>query len=990
MRKLFTAGIACLLLCFSAGSVQAQFANTNNILRKLFQPLLPPPSGAAPFLWDMAVHSTDDKYYTPVSYDSSNTDNWFALYFEMYHAAYDTNMSNLMKPKDVLDQAFAYEQAGNFVPIGLFDFEYNTFVDNAFDSTEFLKYFRWGGPDNDSIIDWVPQRDVDPHKWNPDNNSYLWQIFACAPLVRESYFADVDFLYTPQFSFYNSAYDRDILGYPSQTLQIDFGDGTGWHDITGSSYGFTAHYSAAGTYMIQMQLLDDGNNVIRHSESIFKVLTNHHKVIANGSLPSVEGITTGVYLGCGHDHIVKPLVYLKGIDPFESRHIPEIYDEMLARENLIMLKNYDYDIIIVEWASSTIDMRVNAASVINLLETIQAGLDADTNTNQIVLIGESMGGLIGRYALTMMETPDYINGTGVFGQPHPRSHNTRLFISLDAPQQGAFIPIEAQEGAAIAHITIPAGIGNVMFGAYDLIWKNNLHYSTVIQSEAAKQMLIYHINGLDIHGQFSALSEFTDFYNELKSLNPATGGYPAHCKKIALTNGLMDSSRQIGIGNRILLPGDKYMDMTLSMGYRILRSKHVGGLQLALTLKALPDGSGNIATGTMTLTGFSVTGCLKKLIFGSGGCWTTQTVTINEDVNDVKPYDVMPGGFYPSFIGAALDTNKVRNARHDWWVFSYDYKTSPGSVSYKSNLGFLSPGCFSFTLSADIENFEFIPRMSAIDYQAPSGMAMDHDLLHDPISTTMSRTPFDVVIGEYKAYYYPLVDTDWGQQFQHLNLRNDIVSGTRGGFLNREIGDEDLYLDNMNMNRLGKYEAKDNILVGMAENPYYKYPSPRPNVTPLTGMFAKQGGFVDDAGGDVEFKAGTEVRLQSGFEARAGSKLWVHIAPEHSCDLTWDQLYKKSPTAIEEDKKDTTMLKDGILVYPNPSSGSFNVKLNTIEHKFCKATLVNSTGQLVNSWNIAAGTDQFRIDQLPANGMYILIVQYKDKIYKEKLILNKN
>lgn len=50
---------------------------------------------------------------------------------------------------------------------------------------------------------------------------------------------------------------------------------------------------------------------------------------------------------------------------------------------------------------------------------------------QNVVIGMSMGGLVARYALRHMETTN-------------RIHDTKLYISHDAPHQGANLPLSLQ------------------------------------------------------------------------------------------------------------------------------------------------------------------------------------------------------------------------------------------------------------------------------------------------------------------------------------------------------------------------------------------------------------------------------------------------------------------------------------------------------------------------------------------------------------------
>ena len=58
-----------------------------------------------------------------------------------------------------------------------------------------------------------------------------------------------------------------------------------------------------------------------------------------------------------------------------------------------------------------------------------------------VVIGPSMGGLITRYALAYME--QQLANTGDNAK---WNHETRLWVSFDAPHQGANIPFGVQKG----------------------------------------------------------------------------------------------------------------------------------------------------------------------------------------------------------------------------------------------------------------------------------------------------------------------------------------------------------------------------------------------------------------------------------------------------------------------------------------------------------------------------------------------------------------
>lgn len=73
----------------------------------------------------------------------------------------------------------------------------------------------------------------------------------------------------------------------------------------------------------------------------------------------------------------------------------------------------------------------NAFVLVTLIEKINQTLVANGSTEKLVVVGPSMGGLISRYALKWMEN-------------NSKNHNTRLWISFDAPHKGANIAIGDQ------------------------------------------------------------------------------------------------------------------------------------------------------------------------------------------------------------------------------------------------------------------------------------------------------------------------------------------------------------------------------------------------------------------------------------------------------------------------------------------------------------------------------------------------------------------
>ena len=84
-------------------------------------------------------------------------------------------------------------------------------------------------------------------------------------------------------------------------------------------------------------------------------------------------------------------------------------------------------------------------------------------------------------------------------------------------------------------------------------------------------------------------------------------------------------------------------------------------------------------------------------------------------------------------------------------------------------------------------------------------------------------------------------------------------------------------------------------------------------------------------------------------------------------------------------------MEDRLLLYPNPSSGSFTLELNDIEDGTATIELVNSIGQVVykNKVQVENGRLQKQLElKNTVNGLYVLRVLVQDKIYERKVMVN--
>mgnify|MGYP001400448513 CR=1 FL=1 len=177
------------------------------------------------------------------------------------------------------------------------------------------------------------------------------------------------------------------------------------------------------------------------------------------------------------------------------------------------LNSGHYDRIYVDWNQGTDYLERNAYLLEDIIKWVN---ENKTGTAQNVVWGFSMGGVIARYALKDMEDESY-------------EHEVRLFISHDAPHQGASFPIGAQ--ALLQHMKtfiFNAGVLNSPLVLTTVPSTGSAfltHFMSLAERPAAAEILINQFN-LSLNAVHSA------WQSELQ-----TKGYPSACRNVAIANG---------------------------------------------------------------------------------------------------------------------------------------------------------------------------------------------------------------------------------------------------------------------------------------------------------------------------------------------------------------------------------------------------------------------------------------------------------------------
>ncbi|KQS31550.1 hypothetical protein ASG33_11975 [Dyadobacter sp. Leaf189] len=248
-----------------------------------------------------------------------------------------------------------------------------------------------------------------------------------------------------------------------------------------------------------------------------------------------------------------------------------------------------YDLVLLDYHDARAPIQDNAQVLKALIQQVN---QMKTGNIESVVIGESMSGLVARWALRQMENENI-------------PHHVKLMICYDTPHQGANIPVGLTQ---LAWETTPTILSQVVLKFFA---KGLRNYYLALSTTAARQLLL-HWGGQVSGGVGSKHPEFDLFRGELAALG--NGGYPENCRNIAVIHGSMDASDRALFGN-------------YNYGSRILR-----GWAPLLLQNANIDVHTNALNKNTNVFRFATWGVISKILGVSR--------SYNSSLND----DFLPGG----------------------------------------------------------------------------------------------------------------------------------------------------------------------------------------------------------------------------------------------------------------------------------------------------------------------------------------------------------
>jgi len=460
--------------------------------------------------------------------DTSNYAHFIQSYYEIYSASF--NNSSMKSYTDIEDEASHKKNSSGFVPIGVIDFNFNSLDSNA------LRNGTLGVTNKQLTI-------------LKSNIVFTLNTEACIlSLLSENLKVGVNRIaFDPNFIFTNT-------NITINSIELNFGNEYGILTLLPSETKEINILNTSPIVLTYKIILSNGKllkgyttiqaetpdytkglSYIAFCDSLRIVSKTPYQINSHQELPGSFADVLIYYSNCNEKTIKKPIIICDGFDPDDSRKGNQIYRLMNFDFQLAdSLRFKGFDIIIVNFPQGADYIGRNANTMIDVINWVNQ--NKVTNKKNIV-VGPSMGGLITRYALAKMEK----NGV---------DHQTLLWISFDAPHQGANIAIGDQYfldffGRTVNNAAAKKGLDK-------------------INSIAAKQMLIDHYQYKSTERpQCNFLR--TSFISELTNNGlPNSNGYPQNLRKVALINGSGTATLQEGIyNNEYLLEMDVYQDLLL-------------------------------------------------------------------------------------------------------------------------------------------------------------------------------------------------------------------------------------------------------------------------------------------------------------------------------------------------------------------------------------------------------------------------------------------
>ncbi|MCF2503958.1 T9SS type A sorting domain-containing protein [Dyadobacter sp. CY107] len=367
------------------------------------------------------------------------------------------------------------------------------------------------------------------------------KIVSAAVMQEDLYQADVSFQLDGELNISNHAEKINIV-------EIDFNDGHGFTGYSVTKQSIPHHFTSIGEHSIKIRFAIGSVNYFFETKVNVRQLERlkpykELEVTARPFLSSASDSTARTALVGGNIRIIKgcdqildkPIIIAEGFDMGQDVNLDAI--EANYRDQLNQFLIEGYDLVLVDYKDGRAAIQDNAQVLKGVIELVNT---QKTGNIESIVIGESMSGLVARWALREMENA---------GQ----SHHVRLLLCYDTPHQGANVPVGVTQ---LAYDASPSLLSNVILKFFAKTWRN---YYLALGTPAARQLMLHQVGHPNLGKKHP---DFDSFRTQLLALG--NGGYPANCRNIAVIHGSMNASDRTlfddyTYGSRLLLSWTPYI-----------------------------------------------------------------------------------------------------------------------------------------------------------------------------------------------------------------------------------------------------------------------------------------------------------------------------------------------------------------------------------------------------------------------------------------------
>lgn len=719
------------------------------------------------------------------------------------------------------------------------------------------------------------------------------------------------------------------------------------------------------------------------------------------------------------------------------------------------MANFGYEYYIINWEDARRDMRLNSYSLLLLIEKMKRDARDNNDDQQFVIVGASMGGIIARYTLNYMESDHYQNNdyepffveagdayTAPFLSSNPqfrykwkkyqgnperlqKLHNCRLFISVDAPHQGAAIPIAYQYLYRIADPLV----NSIYYGSFVVrrilksknVSKKKINYMlSMLDGKSPRQLLKYWVPKATSSSFFNSTyypnASHGSFYTQMKTFQGASE-IPRMCKTVALSDGAMDGSRNQNIHTAAPRPtNDIMLNVDYSLDVKILWIKR-NLMEFKAKIKTNPE---MVKKEILDIQLGRKIYYLKLFWFGAKvDHFTIPWFRHRKSIENMHSYGTASGGTSNILASTNINAKTYHYGKNNWQMLG-------------GFLGWYSSG----SVTSNGLDICFVPVESALDYSGGS-LPWSNNILNTGntnLPYLLAHTPFDVVAAEVHRKENSLNGIENIKNFEHGDIRNekdyvynltgDPAVGSPGAllpngepdenaqyafhtcamnrkygakrtWLSMEIGDEELYLENFYLPYIATYRPEYNIKVNK-RNPYYLYPS---FFTPdkKSGIFSRDDVFevINPSGlAQFEIDGGNSPSLPAlDGETSLTGPYNVHDEPFAICC----QAALAAPESQTSTWTKNPMKEYELLVFPNPTTKTHSIFVKSTlpaNAQQVSIQLVSLLGQVVYQKEIdkTKGEESFQhtvnlVNLELTSGLYLIKLQAGEKVLTEKILI---